>query len=269
MDLPTLLIGDTDRPEFHEAAAWLTKQGALAVVDIPSAVSAMQGDFVPAIIVIAESWPGQFSRRELDCLRRAAPLARIVGLLGSWVEGETRTGKPWPTLLRMYWHQAVVRLKREIEQADDRENSRWSLPITAGDNEGLLLESDVLQSDLHSTDVIAICARHRETAEALGDVCRTRGWGTVWLRSFPSDTPLRVSAVLFDLGRGDTAELKAIASLKTVTEDTPIIALVAFPRAEDIERLRSAGATSVVSKPFMSADLIWSIEQLLATTGVR
>ena len=50
----------------------------------------------PDVIVVAQAFPGQFSHQAIDRLRRLAPLARMVGLMGSWCEGEMRTGSPWP-----------------------------------------------------------------------------------------------------------------------------------------------------------------------------
>jgi CheY-like chemotaxis protein len=269
MDIPILLIGDTNRPEFRAATASLIEHGALSVADLSSALQTVRDGFNPALIVIAESWPGQFSNRELNELRRAAPLARIVGLLGPWLEGEARTGKPWPTMVRVYWHQASARLGRELEAIEDGNSSLWSFPVTASEDEKLLFSGDAVQFDSPPTTIIAICSRHRETAEALSDICASRGWATVWLRNLPADTPLRVSAVLFDVGRGDSAELKTIAKLKAITENAPIVALVGFPRCDDIDRLCSAGASAIVSKPFLTADLLWQVEQLLATAGVR
>jgi CheY-like chemotaxis protein len=80
------------------------------------------------------------------------------------------------------------------------------------------------------------------------------------------ETPLSVDAVLCDLEFGGTAEqLSTLAALKAVTGAAPLIALVGFPRLDDVSRLQSAGATAVVSKPFLTGDLLWQIEQLLPT----
>ena len=59
------------------------------------------GRFVPDVIVVAQAFPGQFSLDEIDRIRGLAPLARLLGLLGSWCEGEVRTGLPWPAVIRI------------------------------------------------------------------------------------------------------------------------------------------------------------------------
>ena len=100
-------MGDCDRSEFTGARNVLGRMGR--VTSFPEAESAAaalsRADVAHDVIVVAQAFPGQFSADAIDQLRRAAPLARVVGLLGSWCEGETRTGWPWPAAIRVYWHQ--------------------------------------------------------------------------------------------------------------------------------------------------------------------
>ena len=44
----------------------------------------------------------------------------------------------------------------------------------------------------------------------------------------------------------------------------PLIALLDFPRIEDVERARSAGAAAVLSKPLQLEDLFWHLERVVA-----
>jgi CheY-like chemotaxis protein len=75
--------------------------------------------------------------------------------------------------------------------------------------------------------------------------------------------PSIVDCVLFDVRNTSTSESGALMALKSAVGETPIIVLTGFPRIEDIERLKSAGATAVVAKPFLADDLLWQIEQSL------
>ena len=47
---------------------------------------------MPDLIAIAQSRRGQFSQTEINQLRRRFPLVPIVVVVGSWCEGETRSG---------------------------------------------------------------------------------------------------------------------------------------------------------------------------------
>ncbi len=266
MDWPTLLIGDVEYLEFEPAANALIEAGAVCARDARAALDLIADGLSPAVIVVAQCWPSQFSRRDLNRLRRAAPLARFVGLLGPWLEGETRTGKPWPTMQRSYWHQAAVRLASEPSESHF---PQWSLAVTAGDDERLLL--DTLKSSSAGHDrrrVIAICARHRETAESLADICRMQKWNSIWLRELPTETPLEVDALIVDNPKGVGAEVNNITRLRTLVGDAPILVLLGFPQQEIVDQLLSAGATAVVAKPSLTSDLIPQIERSLALGSV-
>ena len=58
-----------------------------------------------------------------------------------------------------------------------------------------------------------------------------------------------------------------LSAMQATTAAAPIIALLGFMRPEDIPRLQSAGATTVVSKPFLADDLFNRIEQLLPSNS--
>ena len=118
--LSVLLIGDVESAEFRAALAGRDAEGysveaflkneprfeVQTAETIARALSGVaSGEFVPDLIVLAQTRPGQFSADEVDRLRRATPSARLSGLLGSWCEGEARSGTPWPGVMRTYWHQ--------------------------------------------------------------------------------------------------------------------------------------------------------------------
>ena len=128
--LSILLLGDTDRAEFQDAWPRLGSWGAVwAFTEIAAATAALAaGKIVPDVIVVVQAFPGQFSHAMVDRLRRAAPLARLIGLLGSWCEGETRTGSPWPGAVRTYWHQWAIRCDRELRRLARGEWCCMALP---------------------------------------------------------------------------------------------------------------------------------------------
>ena len=102
-----LVLGDMRRAEFRAAQRALDATGRVnAVSGAAAAEAALQRlEVRPELIVIAQSYPGEFTAAQVDRLRRHAPLARVVALLGSWCEGELRTGRPWPGAIRLYRHQ--------------------------------------------------------------------------------------------------------------------------------------------------------------------
>jgi hypothetical protein len=140
--LSILLVGDITRDEFAGIRATLDRWAAVSVVgDVEAAAAALaEGDIVPDAIVVAQSFPGQFSHTAIDRLRRLAPLARILGLMGSWCEGEMRSGSPWPSTARIYWHQWPAHADRQFHQMAAGQACSWTLPPTATEEERLLAD---------------------------------------------------------------------------------------------------------------------------------
>ena len=132
-----MLLGDADRREFCEARDRLTALGRVRRAGgVEEAAAILAGGGPPVdVIVIAQARPGEFSHDNVQRLRQIAPLARIVALLGSWCEGESRSGKPWPGVVRTYWHQWPARAERELRRLAAGECSAWALPPTATDEE--------------------------------------------------------------------------------------------------------------------------------------
>ena len=106
-EISILLLGETDRPEFCDFPSTLESLGRVSrISELERAIEVLEtGEITADVIVIAQSFPQQFSHGDIDRLRRLAPLSRILVLLGSWCEGETRSGQPLPAAIRIYWHQ--------------------------------------------------------------------------------------------------------------------------------------------------------------------
>ena len=140
--LSILILGDAARPEFHDARACLGRWGTVAdFADPDSAAAAFaENRVVPDLLAVAQAFPGQFSHETIDRLRRLAPLARVLGLMGSWCEGEMRSGSPWPATLRTYWHHWPARGDRQLRRLAMGQSCSWALPLTASEEERLLAD---------------------------------------------------------------------------------------------------------------------------------
>jgi len=262
-EISILVVGHADRSEFREARAVLDELGQIAsAADVESAAAALAaGENTPDVIVVAQSHPGQFAPEAIDRLRRLAPLARVLGLLGSWCEGEPRTGQPWPAAIRVYWHQWVPHVQQEIARLRDGNCSTWALPITASEEERFLLLADEPLSKREG--LIAVCTRQFEMQDWLCAACERRGYSTVWLRPHRPVPVEGAKAVIFDGNECRGEELESLKQLACVLGPAPIVALLDFPRVDDRDRALAAGARAVLSKPVLLEDLFWQIDRLL------
>lgn len=266
-DLPILAIGDLTVPEFADAAESLARCGAVSVPDAAATLAAITEGFAPAVIILAERWPGEFAASHVDALRRAVPLARFVTVLGTWLEGETRTGRPRAGSLRVYWHR-WAEFSPALEARSPDSASAWSFPSTSSDDERLLsayeIEPATSSVSRSQSLLIAIVARERDAFGSLADICGDRGWQTVWLRNLETETSLHPDAILLDAATTSENELSRVVRLHVSIGRAPIVAIVGFPRFEDVSRWKAAGAATVVSKPFRAHVLLHQIERLIA-----
>lgn len=257
--LAILVVGDTRRREFRAARAALEPFGRVCDCgDLREASTLIaQREFCPDLVVLAQAYPGQFRTQQVERLRRAVPLARMIALLGSWCEGEMRTGDPWPGGIRLYWHQWPGQVQRELEAMAEGRAGAWSLPMTATEEERLLAGDTAAEPAMSGLALVA--ARDRDMADWLSAACRKCGLATVWHQG---QQPLRaagVDVVIYDATSPTAYELREIADLRGSMPKAQLIALLDFPRIEDAVRARRAGADEVMSKPLMVADLWWTL----------
>lgn len=256
-----LFLGEIDRPEFLGTRSTLESSGrVIYFIETEAAIKAVKtGEIIPDVIVIAQAFPRQYPPQAVDCLRRLAPLARILGLLGTWCEGETRSGQPWPAAVRIYWHQWNVRAKLEFQRLVHSQCPSWGLPITATEEERLL--RNTAQSLPRGQGLIAIHSQQSVMQDWLSAVCRMCGYSTVWLRP-PHYTRIEgAAAAIFDGSDLHGEEFDQLRRLCNTLDQRPVIALLDFPRIEDQHRALSAGAAAVLSKPLVIDDLLWQLDQ--------
>jgi CheY-like chemotaxis protein len=265
-ELTILVVGNTQRAEFRDAWESLQRAGRLVVAANIDAAEALlaDGSVVPDLIVVVQAYPGEFSAEGLDRLRRRAPLARVLGLLGSWCEGEVRTGAPWPAAIRVYWHQWPPRAAQELGQLGDGLGASWALPLTASEEERFLaLAAQPLEP---REGLIAIVAPQFDMADWLSTACRHQGYSPYWLRP-PYEVPVEpFAAAIFDMTECQGEELSLLQDLAPRLRPAPVVALLDFPRIEDHNRALAAGAAAVLSKPLLVEDLFWQLDEVTSRT---
>ncbi len=261
--LSILVFGSTERSEFRDPLASLDSLGRVTVTtDVRSAVAAITGGVVgPDVIVVAQAYPGQFSSDAIDRLRQVAPLARVVALLGSWCEGEMRTGKPWPGAIRLYWHQWQPQCERELRRLAAGGSSTWALPMTSGDEERLLAASHDRVPDGRGR--VALCTPRFDMQQWLLGACQHGGYTTCWVQPHRWAALGEVSAAVFDADECSGDEVDSLERLVAEVDPAPVVALLDFPRIESRNRALGAGARAVLSKPLLVEDLLWQIDRLL------
>ena len=136
----------------------------------------VRGGSPPDLVVVVQSRPGQFTADAMARLRALAPLASIWRQLGSWCEGEARSGRPPVGCANNYWHQWPARWAQETARAQDGHCPAWGLPATATPEERALAIAE--QPLPRGSGIVVIHARRAQNAAALADACQLVGYDT-------------------------------------------------------------------------------------------
>lgn len=261
-------IGTAEAPELVQilsalqASVPLQKFAQLADLAPYAASLSME----PALLLLVQRLPGEASAEEVAAVRRRFPLARWLTLLGSWCEGEPRSGKPLPGVARLYWHQWSPRVLGEIRKLAAGEPSEWSLPATAAAEERLSSDpSPAAREPRSARPLIALQTDQREMAEALAALLEQTGFAPCWCRCDCSPTA-EIAATVVDLGHGCQRAWHSLAETCRATR-RPVLALLSFPRPEDATRARDLGASELLSKPLDSRDLVASLNAFARHAG--
>lgn len=264
-----LFVGDAEHAEFREPIAWLRARLALHVAANPQqALRWLSGPSRrPQLVVVAQPRPGCVSPGDVERLHRAVPLARLVALLGSYCEGEVRSGTPWPGVLRVYWHEWLGRCQAELPGLLAGSTSTWALPRTAtGVDQALLAARRGWQQ--HPGMVLVRTAKHDEF-EGLADVCLNLGLSPVWLPPNHPPQLKRADLLLWDSDGRQPDEWMELKQWHDRLHPAPVLYLRGFPRYSDVCLAHQAGADQVLPKPFLLDDLVACIAAVLTSNGAE
>ncbi|MCP4192916.1 MAG: hypothetical protein GY768_20065 [Planctomycetaceae bacterium] len=249
-----LLFGCPNQPEFRDMHDWLQENLQLTTVqDIqPTPIDLNQFD----LILIAMSLRFQFSLEAIQQLRDAAPLARICTIVGSWCEGETRSGQAWPAVERIYVHQVVPRAIYENWQEQVP-----SSPSTFSNDEYWLARANQPSSPLPTDEGILVCSRDHESGQAIALACQQAGFRTSTLPPDSFNSHDKVGIILYDADRNRQQRLKQIRQLANRHPTARLVTLLEFPRHDEISQILAAGGHQVLGKPYNIDDLVACLGQ--------
>jgi CheY-like chemotaxis protein len=260
------LVGEADYPDFriaidllHATANVIRFAGVAQAAD-----AANRFERSPDLIVFAASRPGMTRAHDVERLRRRVPLAGMVALVGSWCEGETRTGRPVPGVLRCYWYDFPNWWRRQLSLRAAGLCSDWAQPGTKdaydpGTNDPRHVRNS-------SGGLIVLETTCWETGDVLADVLRASGYATAWIP--PGGRGAIVRGTMAGIWEGrqlDEPEVSRLSEFcrRLAKDNAPAIALVDFPRRERCEVAYRAGAAAVLGKPWLNVDLLATLARLM------
>lgn len=251
------LIGDVQAPEFAPATAWLMSNACCELFS-DAGVAAAEARHErsvddPDALVFCLTRPGQIPRAVVEGLHRAFPLARIVALLGPWCEGEVRSGRPWPGVTRIYWHQ----WQRLIQAcAGLRQPGAARLPRSATEVDALL--SRTAPQRTNRSALIGVASRRQADFAAIALALDTGGHHAVWLDG--AQAVVKLDALVIDsiVAAPDSSELRERFG------PVPTLLLGHFPRPDEFAESLAEGL-AILAKPYLVSDLLEKLESLLSS----
>ena len=264
--LQIAMIGNAHDHDLREAVEQLRSFCDLTIYADPGQAAALlsKANKRPSLFVIAQTRPGCFSHHAIAQLQASFPLTRCVALLGSWCEGESRSGSPWPGVTRVYWHQWIARLHRELTRLSAGTASPWGMSSTAPPVEQALLLGQIPMP--RATGKVIVATSHYDTFDPLADMILSMGMVALWWPVAKQQRVREADVILWDLPRTCSHRRAKLRDLQQQLPASPVVALVDFPRRFEVEQLRAWGVEQIVGRPFQNDDLAHSILQCVGIT---
>ncbi len=254
--LHVLLTGELASPDLAPAVAWLR-----ANARCDSSADFRNGD--PDAIVICLARPGQITRTDVEDLQRAHPLSQPMALVGPWCEGEVRSGKPWPGVTRVYWHQWQLRLPAELARLSP---GAFRLPRSATEVDALLSRPGPRRTARPA--LIGVVSGRHINFEAIALALDAGGHHPVWISIADALPVLQLDALVVD--EFDLPQASMWDAARQRLGPLPTVLLANFPRPEELDPPGALPQLSILAKPYHLADLldrVWSLLESLVETS--
>jgi hypothetical protein len=261
------VVGDWQREEFADAIDWLEGAARCHFYSHMDSASPREND-CPTAILFVQSRPAQISRGDIERFSAAEPLARLVALVGAWCEGEERSGRPWPGVMRVPVAAWQGRLSRELGlERDDERTARLPRTATAAERIEVGLRAGMFPSRAWERfeqgsgrvqpGVAAVYAGSKSRFDAISDMLRLIGLDAIWC---DGRSPLAEMPNLTVIDGWEQASM--IVPLPDQSEPPPRVLLLHFPRDEDYVRAKMQRIDAVVPLPLLLGNLANALDKI-------
>jgi hypothetical protein len=222
----------------------------------------VQRESPPELVLLAQLRPSFDEQADIELLREAAPLTRVIVIAGSWCEGELRTGKPLTGVVRIYWYEFPAWWRAALDGVARRESPPWAEPldeVRAGQASRYpRIMKAITAGRENATRIVAIDAADYALFESLAAALASGGWTCVWQpRHRPRAADITPAAGIWDGAQLDANEAESLRRFcdRLSHDKAPVVALLDFPRIEHLEIARRVGAADLMAKPYQLTHL--------------
>lgn len=244
-----LWVGADESADLRLAKAAAAKSGHIHAVTSPEMALAKPpepfGQRSPAIILLATSSPGRWTLDDAVKLSIRWPLAPIVSVAATIVDGRRRSGPPLPGIEEVMWHDLPGRLAAWLDDRAEGRPGTLGLPATARREEGIIENVRPRGNGLK----VALAANRPGDLEGLVDVATAAGASVVARRRGRPPIDDDASVLAWDVGIVDGSVLAWLRILVANRPGRQVILLESFPRSDTTAAALEAGAAAVLGRP--------------------
>jgi hypothetical protein len=253
--VPAILwIGAADDVELalaRRAAARLVD--VVDAADVATVVAEAPAPFIersPVAIVLASPAPDRWSLADCAAVSRRWPLAPLVSVATTLVEGRRRSGPPLPGVEEVAWHEFAGRLAWWLDDRRRGIPGGLGMPATARREERLVEAAGrVAGFAARGGAAVSIAAARAADLEGLADLVTASGRPILrrTLGRPALDEPAEI--LVWDVSVLSPAELIWVGLLSANRPALAVILLDSFPRGDLALAAVRAGAAAVLARP--------------------
>lgn len=254
-----LILGNSERPEFRFLLNRMPSE--ILRKEIPFRYNENElPEWIPTLVLILQSFPGEFSTCEMASLKARFPISPRVVIQGSWCEGSRRTDPPPKGIHYLYWHEFHTLFPTEYAAWQKGLGTVWSQPEMAEHDLWFLEEANrPMEIPAENPSPIKLCVHTEDYSlyALLRDVfLRDAYWQkSVSILPFSADET-SMDVLWFDFPDFQPATRERFSELLSHTPPKKTVTFSEFPRVEEWLWLESLGVTALFSKPFRIRDLL-------------
>ncbi|MDO4583489.1 MAG: hypothetical protein Q4D62_05230 [Planctomycetia bacterium] len=254
-----LIVGNSEQPEFRFVLNRIPAEIFQKKIAFDYEKSELP-DWIPTLVLVLQSFPGEFSSAEMDTLKTHFPISPRVVIQGSWCEGSRRTDPPPKGIHYLYWHEFHTLFPTEYAAWQKGLGTIWSQP-EMGERDLWFLEEVHRPVEIPNFSPAPLTFRIQTEDYALYALLRDIFLrDAYWQKSISilpfSTTETSYDVLLFDFPDFQPATRERFSEFLLHTTPEKTVTFSEFPRVKEWLWLESLGVTALFSKPFRIRDLL-------------
>lgn len=224
------------------------------------------------MIVIGQASRGSIDASQIDAIQRIWPQVPVLIVLGSWCEGESRSGQPIAGVKRVLWHQWQGQYQQlrqwlsvsntQRDRSESREFASDQTNTTTSDHSQMPSASAPTTAPQHQR--VAVSALSSAQFEMAQDALELLGLTAVWAEKsiWQAEELEAIVAVCLDCESLTENLTNRLIFLRKQFPEQPVFLFMGFPRKHEVQSLKSYwNVSGVISKPIDITSLAAALEQ--------